>query len=268
MDLITDINFASSAALGSDTGLGGGTVTNGDNNSNSIGLGSSNNSSISPIVNKNAANFLNIDHLTSVCNNLPGDIPSLNSISTNASKQDANGNQTNNSTICDPTRFTNFLMCPDIGSQFTSSVAQNTFSPWISNQVGTDKPTSGISFGTSPLQANTSGTSLYNNTCANTSAKFDFNTPSFDFNAYNPASAWAPLDVYNNSNVAATYQCQRNLSATALSACLPAKFAATYPSINMNGFYYPSTYSAPYTRYPRNLLSKFLTSYLELKVSN
>ena len=246
MDLISDINFASSATLAGDGLVGNAIANNGVNNT----------AAASPIGAKNA-NFLNIDHLTSCNTATAAEIPNLGAIATPVSKQDTipNGNQAANSAICDSTRFTNFLMCPDIGSQF-STVAQNSFNPWIPNP-GSEKTTPGINFGSSPLQANVSSTALYSNPCAaGSSAKFDFNTPAFDFNCYNPAAGWAPLDVYSNSNMAASYQSQRNLSATALSACSPAKFAATYPSINVNGIYYPSSYATPYTRYSRNLLSK------------
>ena len=237
MDLISEINFASSASLASEN------VNNGVNNDASSPTG------------KNNHSFLNIDHLTN-CSST-GDIQQLvGGISIPpTSKQDITGIQQNPSAVCDSASFTNFLMCPDIGSQFCSSATQNSFNAYISNPP--DKTNSGLNFGTSPFQTNTSANNLYNNvSCIPTSAKFEFNTPSFDFNAYNPASAWAPLDMYSNSNMAASYQCQRNISASALSACSPAKFAATYPSINVNGFYYPTTYATPYTRYSRNLLSK------------
>ena len=214
MDLISDINFSSSANVV-------------DNASKST-------------------NFLNIDQLTA------SDAVSITKETTSSAAAAAVG-------VCDPTRFTNFLMSPDLGSQFSTSVtSQHTLSPWITpDRTGFNLNSA---FQTTPNPAAASG-SLYNHTSAaapSTAPKFDFNTTPFDFNSYNAASAaWSSLDMYNTQQVVAPYQCQpgRLSCTTALSACSPAKFASTYPSIN--GFYYTPPYNNPYGRYSRALLGEF-----------
>ena len=193
-----------------------------------------------------STNFLNIDQLTA------SDAVSITKETSSSAAAAAVG-------VCDPTRFTNFLMSPDLGSQF-SSTTQHTLSPWITpDRTGFNLNSA---FQTTQNAAAATG-SLYNHSTATpvaaTAPKFDFNATPFDFNSYNAASAaWSSLDMYNTQQVV-PYQCQRGgLSCTtALSACSPAKFASTYPSIN--GFYYTPPYNNPYGRYSRALLGKYLT---------